>query len=304
MAITPGSEVYTVFNYPPFINEIIATIRPEKLSVREFNKIIQESAIYDIKTMLTAITRQKDVSGLVPNFAGICNDYKEVFKAMTDIGHQELMTLSTLDKDIQVEVNETLTGCDFSLRAMLVLDELQKDVIEKLTKIRQKSPLAMSIRQAAEDSLLLLYKSPNKMHSDIFDEAINYDDRVVLTRGEPRISYPREVVEDFVIQVWQYFLLPHAENIHLTGHFNKFTYSQILDNLTPEFYIRGSKYDEHYDPESPAGFLGLLGKVGNALPRLIVKQVKQNARINEMIMKEDAVSRALFELFTTYPKAN
>lgn len=304
MAITGGSEVYTVYNKPPFINEILSVIKPETLSVRDFKRLVEESSIYDVNTMLTAMTREMDVSGLVPNLAGSCNDPQEVLKVMTDIGHKQLMTLSNMGKEIQIEVQETLTGRDFSMRAMVILDEIQKNVIDELTAIRQKSPLALAVRQATEVALRLLYKSPTKIHSEIFDKAIRLDERDVLEHGEPRISYPRHVIDGNIHEVWQYFQIPHVEKVRLPGHFSKLTVGQVLECITPEFYIRDSRYDDRYDPESPVGFMGLLGKVGNALPRLILAQVKRNNRIKEMVLREDAVARALYELFTKYPKAD
>jgi len=265
---------------------------------------VEESSIYDVNTMLTAMTREMDVSGLVPNLAGSCNDPQEVLKVMTDIGHKQLMTLSNMGKEIQIEVQETLTGRDFSMRAMVILDEIQKNVIDELTAIRQKSPLALAVRQATEVALRLLYKSPTKIHSEIFDKAIRLDERDVLEHGEPRISYPRLVIDGNIHEVWQYFQIPHVEKVRLPGHFSKLTVGQVLECITPEFYIRDSRYDDRYDPESPVGFMGLLGKVGNALPRLILAQVKRNNRIKEMVLREDAVARALYELFTKYPKAD
>lgn len=66
MANTGGTEIFTVYNKPPFINEILSVIKPETLSVRDFKRLIEESSIYDVNTMLTAMTREMDVSGLVP----------------------------------------------------------------------------------------------------------------------------------------------------------------------------------------------------------------------------------------------
>lgn len=304
MAFTDGADIFTVYNKPPFINEILDVIKPETLSVRDFNRLIEESSIYDVNAMLTAMTREMDVSGLVPNLAGTCNDPQEVLKILTDISNKQLISLAEMEKEIQQEVHETLTGRDFSMRAIVILDEIQKDVIRELTVIRQRSPLALAVRQASEEALRQLYQSPIKIHSDVFDKAIRLDERDVLEHGAPRISYPRHVVDGNVTEVWQYFQIPHVQKIRLPGHFGKFTVGQVLESITPEFYIRDSRYDDKYDPESPVGFLGLLGKVGNALVRLIVTQVKRNGRIKEMVLREDAVARALYELFTRYPKAD
>jgi hypothetical protein len=214
------------------------------------------------------------------------------------------MSINEMEPEIQQEVRETLTGRDFSMRAIVILDEIQKNVIADLTAIRQKSPLALAVRQASDDALRQLYKSPIKIRSEIFDKAIRMEERDVLEHGVPRISYPRHVVDGDVVEVWQYYQIPHVQKVRLTGHFGKLTVGQVLESITPEFYIRDSRYDDRYDPESPVGFLGLLGKVGNALVRLIITQVKRNSRIKEMVLQEDAMARALYELFTRYPKAD
>lgn len=299
-----GPDVYTVYNKPPFVNEILAAVKPDILSIVDFRKLIEESSKFDINTMLTAMTREVDVSGLVPNLAGSCGDAEEVLKSLTEIGHKHLLTINSLEKDIRTEVLETLTGSDFSLRAMLILDEIQGNVIAQLMPIRKKWPLATAVRQASEAALRELYKTPIKIHSDVFDKAILLNEREVLKQGEPRICYPSVVVDGGVLEVWQYFHLPKLENVILPGHFSKFTMRQVLENITPKFYIKNSSYDDRYDPESPVGFMGLLGKVGNALPRLFVAQIKRNYRLNELIQKENTISRALYELFTTYPKSN
>jgi len=299
-----GPIVYTVYNKPPFVNEILNAIKPDSLSITDFRKLIEESSKYDINTMLTAMTREVDISGLVPNLAGSCGDAEEVLKFLTEIGHKHLLTIKSLERDIRIEVLETLTGSDFSLRAMLILDEIQRDVIGQLLPIRQKWPMATAVRQASEASLRELYKTPIKIHSDVFDKAILLNEREVLKRGEPRICYPSVVVDGGVLEVWQYFQLPRLENIILPGHFNKFSMRQVLENITPKFYIKDSSYDDRYDPESPVGFMGLLGNVGNALPRMFVTQIKKNSRLNEMIQKDNVISRSLYELFTTYPRPN
>lgn len=304
MAGQDGSEIFTVFNNPPFINEILSVIKPETLSIRDFDKLIEESSIYDVNNMLTAMTREIDISGLVPNLAGTCNDPQESLNILTEISHRQLMYLTGLGKEIQQEVFDTLKGSDFSMRAIVILDDIQRNVIEELTIIRKRSDLAMAMRQACEDALGQLYKSPLKIRSEIFDKAIRLDERVVLEHGVPRISYPRQMKGVDVVEVWQYYHLPHIRTVHLPGHFGKLTVGQVLENITPEFYIRDSRYDDQYDPDSPVGFLGLLGKVGNALVRMIITQVKRNTRIKEMVLREDSVAKALYELFTSYPKAD
>ncbi len=301
MANARGSDVYTVYNRPPFINGLLTAIKPSAIPLQVFNTMVDQSAIFDVNTMLTDMTREKDVSGLVPNLAGICIDYKDSFKMLTDIGHRELLALSKLEKEIQTEVFDTLLERDFSLRAILILDEIQKNVVGKLKKIRESSPLAKAIRDASEAALLDLYKSPKRLRSSIFDKAIQPKDRSILLKGEPRIAYPKLVVDGNVLEVWQYFHIPRVENIKLTGNFSKFTVGQILDKLTPEYYYRESGKIDRFDPESPADFMGLLGKVGNAIPRLIIADIRRNERIQDMVMKEDAVARALYELFTNYP---
>ncbi len=301
MANARGSDVYTVYNRPPFINGILSAIKPNTISLPIFNRLVEESAIFDITTMLTDMTREKDVSGLVPNLAGTCADYKESFKLLTDIGHRQLLLISKMDREIQIEIFDTLLERDFSLRAVLVLDDIQKNVVAELTKIRESSSLAIALRDASEEALIDLYKSPKRLRSSIFDKAIQAVDRSILLKGKPRIAYPKLVVDGDVLEVWQYFHIPRVENVKLKGNYSKFSVGQILDAITPEYYYRESGKIDRFDPESPADFMGLLGKVGNAIPRLIIADIKRNQKINDLVMQEDAVARAMYELFTKYP---
>ncbi|MBA4420581.1 MAG: hypothetical protein C0391_05490 [Anaerolinea sp.] len=303
MTTTASTPEYTVYNKPPFINEILAVIRPEALTARDFRGLVEAASIYDINTMLMDMTREYDVSGMVPNLAGTCTNPQEVLKVYTDIAHQQLTRLAGMEPEIRVEVLETLTGSDFSMRSLVILDDIQRDVIGQLTTIRQGATLALAVRQVMVDALRLLYRTPIKIRSEIFDEALNMEELETQTHGVPRICYPRLSVEGEIREVWQYFHLPRVEHVRLPAHFSRLNVKQVLESLTPDFYIRDSKYDGHYDPESPVGFMGLLGKIGNALPRIVVEQVKRNARIKEMVMREDAISRALYELFTRYPQA-
>lgn len=293
----------TIYNKPPFINEILDVIKPSALTAVEFRRLVKEAGIYDIHTMLTALTRQIDVSGLVPNLAGTCTTAQEVLKVYTDIAHRQLVKLCNLDPELQQEIRDTLTGVDFSLRALVILDGIQHEVISTLTAIRKASPLALEIRQAMEEALRELYRSPIKIKSLVFDQAISLDELDTQAHGVPRIAYPRLVVNGEVHEVWQYYHLPDLDMVHLPEHRGKLTAGQVLAQITPDFYVRDSKYDDHYDPESPVGFMGLLGKIGNALPRLIVEQVRRNSLLQERVMREEAISSSLYELFTRYPKA-
>jgi hypothetical protein len=302
MKMQAKTEEYTVYNKPPFVNEILAAIRPETLNEKEFISMVHASAVYDVNTMMMTMTREYDVSGMVPNLVGVCKGPQEVLKIFTEIAHSRLSTLSNMGMDIYNEVMETLAGSSFSMRALVILDDIQRDVISRMLIYRQSSELAMSTRQAMEDSLRLLYLTPIKIRSEIFDQALRLGELERQWQGIPRICYPRLVNNGEVQEVWQYFHLPRLEYIHLSEHSHKLTVLQELNSLTPDFYIRDSSYDDHYDPESPVGFMGLLGKIGNALPRMVVEQVKRNSRIKANVLKEDAVSSALYELFTSYPK--
>jgi hypothetical protein len=209
-----------------------------------------------------------------------------------------------MDREIQIEIFDTLLERDFSLRAVLILDDIQKKVVAELTKIRESSSLAIALRDASQEALIDLYKSPKRLRSSIFDKAIQAVDRSILLKGNPRIAYPKLVVDGDVLEVWQYFHIPRVENVKLKGNYSKFSVGQILDAITPEYYYRESGKIDRFDPESPADFMGLLGKVGNAIPRLIIADIKRNQKINDLVMQEDAVARAMYELFTKYPMPN
>jgi len=298
------TEEYTVYNKPPYINEILTVIRPKNLNEQEFTALIRASSIYDINTMMMTMTREYDVSGMVPNLVGVCKGPQEVLKVYTDIAHSQLTVLANEGRDIYNEVVQTLTGQDFSIRALVILDDIQRNVISRMLTYRQSSDLALATRQAMEDALRKLYSTPVKIRSEIFDKALRLGELDGQWQGVPNICYPRLIQNGEVREVWQYYHLPRVEFIRLPGHQQKLTVMQELKILTPDFYIRDSSYDDHYDPESPIGFMGLLGKIGNALPRMVVELLKRNDQITRQVLREDEVSNVLYELFTRYPKAS
>ncbi len=301
---TEKGAVYTVFNKPPYINEILAELKPDALNARDFRSLVEEASMYDIHTLLTYMTREMDVSGLVPNLAGVCTSAQEVLKIMAEIGHTQLMRMQGLEPDLRREVMDALIGSDCSLRALLVLDDAQRAVVTQLMIYRRGSELALAVRQAMEDHLRQLYSSPIKIRSEVFDRALTVDTLDAQMHGVPRICYPYRVEDGDVREVWQYFHLPRLDRIHLGGHFSHLTAREVLTSLTPDFYLRDSPYDDHYDPESPVGFMGLLGKVGGALPRMIVERVRRNSRVEALVQRDELASRALYELFTNYPRGS
>jgi hypothetical protein len=301
MAAETGAE-YTVFNKPPYVNEILYELKPDALSARDFRLLVAEASGYDINTMLTYMTRELDVSGLVPNLAGVCASPQEVLKVMAEIGHEQLLQIRGLEPALRREVMDALIGTDCSLRALLVLDDAQRAVVAQLLTYRRGSELALAVRQAMEDHLRQLYRSPIKIRSEVFDWALTVDALDAQMHGIPRICYPYRAAGGDVREVWQYFHLPRLEFIHLGGHFSHLTVREVLAGLTPDFYLRGSKYDDHFDPASPVGFMGLLGKVGGTLPRMVVERVRRDSRIQALVQRDELASQALYELFTSYPQ--
>lgn|GEM_PF-1936951 len=301
---TEKSAVYTVFNRPPYINEILTELKPDALSARDFRLLVEEASVYDIHTLLTYMTRELDVSGLVPNLAGVCTSAQEVLKVMADLGHSQLMHLHALEPDLRREAMDALIGNDCSLRALLILDDAQRAIVSQLLTYRRGSELALAIRQAMENHLRLLYSSPIKIRSEVFDRALTVDTLDPQMHGIPRICYPYRAEGGDVREVWQYFHLPSLDRIQLDGHFSHLTVREVLTSLTPDFYLRDSQYDDHFDPESPIGFMGLLGKVGGALPRMIVEMVRRNCRVQALVQRDELAARALYELFTNYPRGS
>jgi hypothetical protein len=294
----PGLKM-TVYNKPFFVNELLRIIQPGSITPKMFAEMVKESRSYDVNTILTAMTRQIDYSGVVPNLAGIYNDPQDVFEALVNLGHVQLLKIAQFDPELQMEIFETLKGEQgTTLRALLVLDECQREVIGRLIQDRQRSPLALALRQAAEEALKELYKTSQNLDSPMFDEVISLDDRCVLYSGEPRICYPKHVYAGGVVEVWQFFFMPVIREIRLQRPFERHTAGEILERITPKVYQRGCVDDTTYNPRTPSGFMGLLGKVGGALPRLIARQVKKNEQIREQVMREEETSAALQELFS------
>jgi len=293
------SHLETVFNKPFFVNELLAAIRPDVITPGMFEAMVQESRAFDLNTILTAVTRQTDVTGLVPNLAGRYDDAQDVLEELMNLAHTQLMKIARLDGDLQTEIYATLKGTpQTTLRALLVLDEMQGEIIQHLLLLRQQSPLAMAIRQASERALRSLYHKPLDLVSAIFDGVIGYEDRLQLQQGEPRICYRKRVSEGAVVEVWQYFFMPKIDEIQPAEPFGHFTAGQVVQRITPHVFLRKLVDDSRFDPRTPVGYMGLIGKVGGAFPRLIAQQVKENAAHREQVMREQEVARVLYELFS------
>lgn len=296
---TPKSvQVRTVYNKPFFVNELLRILHPNEITPQVFAEIVKDSRPYDLNTILTAMTRQIDHSGLVPYMAGAYDDPQDVMEVLLNFGHQQLVRISRLEPDLQIEVFETLKGDhETSLRALLILDECHEEVIHHLEPVLHQSLLAQTLRKSAEKSLRALYSTPAKVESAMFDRVVSYDDRSALYSGEPHISYPKHVYEGAVVEVWQFFFMPSIDQIRMMTPFDEHFVGEQVQKITPKIFRRGMVNDNDYNPRTPSGFIGLLGKVGGALPRLIARQVKKNEQLHERVMREEAISNWLYDLF-------
>jgi hypothetical protein len=293
------TQALTVYNKPFFVNEILAAIHPDIISVLVFDAMVKESRVYDLNTILTAMTRQIDISGFVPNLAGVYDDPQDVLEVLTCLGHKQLLKIAQVDAQTQEEIFNTLAGNrSTTLRALLVLDECQREVIEQLMQVRQHSQLAVTLRQTTEKALKDLYQHPENLSSSMFDEIFRYKDRLPIFEGEPRICYSKRVSNGAIVEVWQFFFMPKIKQIHLPAPFAHFTIGEVLNQMTPKIYQRELSDDDDFNPRSPAGFIGLLGKTGGALPRLIARQVKKNEQIRAQVMREQETAAALYEIFS------
>jgi hypothetical protein len=289
----------TVYNKPFFVNELLRNIQPDSIKPKLFAEMVKESRTFDINTMLTAMTRQIDCSGVVPNLAGVYDDPEDVLEMLMNLGHVQLMKIAQLDHELQNEVFETLKGGpDTTLRGLLVLDECQAEIIGQLMQVRQRSALALAMRRATEEALKDLYKKKRNLCSSTFDSVISYDDRRMLYNGEPCICYLKHVYRGHVVEVWQYFFMPKLDDIRLPAPFERYCAGKLLTHITPKDFRRGYVDDAKFDPRTPSGFIGLLGKVGGALPRLIARHVKKNELLRQQVMREEEIAAALRELFS------
>lgn len=297
-----GSETLkavTVYDRPFFVNELLDVIHPEKITPMVFKELVSESRMYDLSAILTATTRQIDVSGLVPNFAGVYDNPEDVLEALMELGHLQLLKINQYDQELQNEIFSTMEGGVFnSLRALVILDQCQHDVIQELTHIRQSSPLAMAIRKSTEEALKSLYRDPFNLRSPMFEEVIRLGDRMCIYEGEPRICYPHRILDGAVVEVWQFFIMPKIKKIRLPAAYQFKSVGSVIESLTPRVYQRDYTDVKSFDPRMPSGFIGLLGKVGGALPRLIARQVKRNKQLKALMMDEEVLTAELFELFT------
>jgi hypothetical protein len=289
----------TVYNKPFFVNELLRIIQPGVMTPTLFDRLVTESREFEPATILTAMTRQIDCSGLVPNLAGMCSNPEEVLEVLVNLGHAQLLKIAQLEADLQAEVFDTLMGDpETSLRGLMVLDDCQRRVVAQLAELRQRSHFALALRQATENALYELFRDPVRVHNPMFDKNIAYEDRAIIYSGEPHICYFKHIQDDAVMEVWQYFSMPKLANIDLPEPYSRFSVEDVLDEVTPRIFRRGETDDARFDPRKPIGFIGLLGKVGGALPRLIARQIKQDEQIHARIMREEELASALYTLFS------
>jgi hypothetical protein len=216
-----------------------------------------------------------------------------------NLAHLQLTKIARLDPDLQIEVFDTLKGNHgASLRALLVLDDCHEEVIRHLSQLRQQSPLALALRQATEAALRSLYKDPEHLSSPMFEDVVGYKDRSVIYSGEPHISYPKHVYEGGVVEVWQFFFMPAIRDIRLAVPYERHMVGDLIQHITPKVYRKDITDDTGYNPRAPSGFLGLLGKVGGALPRLIARQVKRNEKLHQRVMREEEIATGISDLFS------
>jgi hypothetical protein len=293
----------TIYNKPPFINEILKEYAPAKLSQRVIEGLIKEAEPYDLGSIMTALSRRMDTSGFVPDLAGIYSNPQDVLEYLTEQGHEQLMFIAKQDPDLQDEIFETLNGSGFSLRALLLLDKIQQNVVYQLQEMRHSSSLAQALRHVNEQALRELYSHPERLISAVFDRVVSLEERSRLKRGEPLICYQVQSREEAVNEVWQYYFLPDAYQISLPLPYRSLTVGSVLEEITPEIYKRVDGNEMIFDPRTPSGFMGLLGKVGGAMPRLIARQIKADEHLLKRVMREEEVSGVLYELFTGYPRA-
>lgn len=300
MQATKAIEALTVYNKPFFVNELLAAIHPDRISPKLFEGMVHEAGVYDLSTILTAMIRQIDVSGMTSYFAGRTEDPQYVLEVLADLGHRQLKEIYLLDPELQLEIFDTLSGNDSTtLRALLILDESHREVIQELHEASQQANLAATIQSADEHALRDLYMRPEKLAALPFDRIIRYEVRSPLYQKEPRICYPLRVIGGYVVEVWQYFFMPNVWDIHLPAPDEALKVGGVLDRITPNVYKRGSINAIKLEPHTPVGYMGLLGKVGGALPRLIARQVRRNKQAHDQAMREEEIASLLNELFPT-----
>jgi hypothetical protein len=293
------AEVLTVFKKPFFVNELLAAIRPDVITPGMFEEMVKRSREFDVHTILTAMTRQVDISGIIPNLAGMYNNPQDILEVLTNQGHLQLLKISNMDQDLQNEIFETLKGSHrTTLRALLVLNDCQREIVHYFTHIREQSPLATAIRMANQEALEDLYSHPKRLHSKTFDQVIAIQCRKEIFNGKPFVCYPAQIFEGAVVEVWKYFFMPNIYQIPLPKPYRGQTVGEIMESLTPHIYRRQVCDEPKLEPQTPSGFMGLLGKVGGALPRQIAMQVNKNEEIKQKVMREEETARDLYDFFT------
>ena len=275
------------FGSPPFIDSLLAHHPDVPISPKRFNAIVDESRGYEESFILVQMTRQVDVSGFVANLAGTCDRPADALAHLAALGKQELDTLqqkADIDEKIPNEVFETLLGQNVTLRAVLILDDMQGDVVRKLTAIREGSPIALAFKEANKTALRDLYAREGELRRPF--HLLTTEEQMKLWSGKPRIGYARYDTNHAVHAVNHYFLRPDLRSVRIPAFGNQ-TARDILTAITPDYFNRAHRTsDMHDNPQTPEGLIALLGKISHPLPRFIAEYLKKDTEVHQRILRE------------------
>lgn len=221
----------------PFVSEL-ADLLPHGITKQMHRQLVIDSVGYNNPFLATQMTRQIDLSGLVPNVADVCNTPDEVLAILNPLATEQIQLIK--QDPLREIIFKTLEGTSTSPMALKWLDTSLGKIINALRS--KRGPISLRMQQGAYDAL--------KVSGGTIVYYPTYED-----------GHTGKV--DYV--TCAYLCPPLSKES-----------AQILQTLTPALLKRGSyEFSQHYPVTEPIGYLRQIGIVGWPYLRSLIDNIDQ-----------------------------
>jgi hypothetical protein len=307
---------HPVFKPEPFANELLRQLRPQYITLDEFDAIVDKNKEGEAGIIRFGMVRKIDVTGFVPNLLGSHTTPQQALETFDAIAAQQLEKIDRLPPTEREEVFRAMESNTTTLQGIRKLVRRQDEVMRILEKIREKSPLAQCVRELNAEAVKNLYRQ-DKFRS-VFDDQIRgrsgvkgWERLEVLYTGEPRVCYIPWLDGANVKSVDEYYFTPNLWRVILTGPiFNRYvaqdpslkkiegqSVGRLVNDITPDVFKR--KLQDKYLPNSRTliGFMALVGKGTSHFYRDITDWMNLDKKRRAAAMKDDEAKQAIRNFF-------
>lgn len=224
-----------------------------------------------------------DTTGLVSEYIGRCSTSQEVEKQLIDSGKELLAFLTQQDKEVPNEVAAALRGQSCTVRALLVIDDMNRLLATHLKSERRTAveeyrqrnldAIAQEDREHQERE-----RTRNEMEHGRF--TLNTSGIYPGIRSDPPgVSYIPRFVGNRLVEIAEHIVVPKLppENI------------EILRRLTPKMFRRGYQVPKQQGPLDAAEVMELVRKGGDPVARGIAEWFREFERNAQNILREQSL---------------